>query len=418
MKSKLIQIIGIVLLVFSCNTIWAQSPQKMSYQAVIRNSSGELLANAYIGMKISILQGSVTGTEVFSETHETATSSNGLVSIEIGGGRPATGTFNSIDWASGTYFIKTETDPTGGSNYSISGTSQLLSVPYSIYAEKVKFQGRNTIYIRGRITNEEAQSIINEQLGPNTENIYILGTQKLTSLDLSAVSSLVNLEIRENLYLKNINIQNLTRIDNLLNISGNELLNNLNFSSMLFAGDINCNSNRNLATVEFPDLYKVMDNIHLIGNNISIINLASLNNAKSIIMLENNCNSIDISNLIKVDDISISGESLLAIDLRSLEEISDYNYGGYLTPNLASINLASLKFIYGNFNLENSKLTSVTFPSLLNTRSQINISGNNLLTSISFPKLMSYLSMKIAYNPILSTIQLPSFTQIGGIIII
>ncbi len=113
-------------------------------------------------------------------------------------------------------------------------------------------------------------------------------------------------------------------------------------------------------------------------------------------MFENSCNSIDISNLIKVDDISISAKSLLATDLRSLEQISAYNYGGYSTQNLALINLASLKFIYGDFNLANSKLTSVAFPSLINARSLINISGNNLLTAIIFPKLTSYLSMKIA----------------------
>lgn len=110
---------------------FAQAPQKMSYQAVIRNSGDALVTSTVIGMQISILQGSSTGTPVYVETQTPTTNVNGLVSIEIGGG---TG-FDAINWANGPYFIKTETDITGGTNYSISGTSQLLSIPYALHAK-------------------------------------------------------------------------------------------------------------------------------------------------------------------------------------------------------------------------------------------------------------------------------------------
>jgi hypothetical protein len=113
-------------------TVWAQAPQKMSYQAVIRNTSDQLITNTTVGMQISILRGSPTGTLVYQETLTPATNNNGLVSIEFGGG---TG-FDTINWAIGPFYLKTETDPTGGSTYTISGTSQLLSVPYALYAEK------------------------------------------------------------------------------------------------------------------------------------------------------------------------------------------------------------------------------------------------------------------------------------------
>ena len=118
-------------------TIWAQSPQKMSYQAVIRNSSDQLVTNHAVGMRVSILLGSETGTEVYKEIFNPnpQTNSNGLVTIEIGGGIPLTGTFAAINWSAGTYFIKTETDPTGGTSYTITGTSQLLSVPYALHAK-------------------------------------------------------------------------------------------------------------------------------------------------------------------------------------------------------------------------------------------------------------------------------------------
>jgi len=115
--------------------VFAQSPQKMSYQAVVRNSSNILITSTTVGMRLSILQGSLTGTAVYVETQSPPTNANGLVSLEIGGGTVVSGTFAAIDWANGLYFIKTETDPLGGTNYTITGTSQLLSVPYSLHSK-------------------------------------------------------------------------------------------------------------------------------------------------------------------------------------------------------------------------------------------------------------------------------------------
>jgi hypothetical protein len=113
---------------------FAQAPQKMSYQAVIRDGANALVQSQTVGMQISILQGSITGTAVYVETHSAVTNANGLVSIEIGGGAVTSGSFATIDWANGPFFVKTETDPAGGTNYTITGTSQLLSVPYAMYA--------------------------------------------------------------------------------------------------------------------------------------------------------------------------------------------------------------------------------------------------------------------------------------------
>jgi hypothetical protein len=129
--------IGAILpAIFIMASVWAQSPQKMSYQAIIRNGN-ELVKSSQIGMKISILKDDVS---VYSETQTPTTNVNGLVSIEIGTG--ITGdNFASIDWANGTYFIQTETDvdPAGGlTDYTITGTSQLLSVPYALHAKTVE----------------------------------------------------------------------------------------------------------------------------------------------------------------------------------------------------------------------------------------------------------------------------------------
>lgn len=131
---KLFTSITIVLLTA---TLWAQSPLKLSYQAVIRDAGGKLVINQAVGIRISLLQGSATGTEVYNEIYNPnrQTNANGLVTIEIGNGVALTGTFSTINWANGPYFIKTETDPSGGANYTIIGTSQLLSVPYALYAK-------------------------------------------------------------------------------------------------------------------------------------------------------------------------------------------------------------------------------------------------------------------------------------------
>jgi len=113
--------------------VWAQSPQKMSYQAVIRDVGGTLVQSHAIGMRISILQATSTGNAVYVETQMPTT--NGLITIEIGSGTPVTGTFADINWPAGPYFVKTEIDPAGGTSYSITGTGQLLSVPYALYAK-------------------------------------------------------------------------------------------------------------------------------------------------------------------------------------------------------------------------------------------------------------------------------------------
>lgn len=142
---KLFTILAAILLTA---TVFAQAPEKMSYQAVIRNSSDALVTNQSVGMQISILQGSAGGSAVYVETQTPTTNANGLVSIEIGGGTVVSGNFSTIDWANDSYFIKTETDPSGGTSYSITGTSQLLSVPYALHAKTAEtISGSSTHYV-------------------------------------------------------------------------------------------------------------------------------------------------------------------------------------------------------------------------------------------------------------------------------
>src|SRR6056297_2208817 len=160
---KLFTILATVLLTAS---VFAQSPNGMSYQAVIRDVSDNLITDTEVGMQISILQDSESGTEVYVETQTPTTNANGLVSIEIGSGTPVTGTFAGIDWTDGPYFIKTETDPAGATSYSITGTSQLLSVPYAMHAKTADS-------VTGTITETDPEftaSVANGITGTDTTN--------------------------------------------------------------------------------------------------------------------------------------------------------------------------------------------------------------------------------------------------------
>lgn len=135
---KLITFFALLLINSVLLAITPPVPEKISYQAVIRNSSNELITNHSVGMKVSILQTSATGTVVYSETHTPTSNANGLITIAIGTGAVISGSFSGIDWSAGPYFIKTETDPAGGTSYSITSTSELLSVPYALMAKNVQ----------------------------------------------------------------------------------------------------------------------------------------------------------------------------------------------------------------------------------------------------------------------------------------
>jgi len=131
MNRSLLLLAGVMLSL----ALLAQSPEKFSYQSVIRDADGKLLQNKTVGIRISVLEDSVSGMPIYTETHSANTNANGLVTIEIGNGTTS-GNFDEINWSSAAYFLKTETDPTGGTNYNITGVSQFLSVPYALYAKE------------------------------------------------------------------------------------------------------------------------------------------------------------------------------------------------------------------------------------------------------------------------------------------
>lgn len=122
----------------------AQSPEQISYQAVIRDNNSDLVTNSDVSIRILIRQGSITGTTAYQEEHNTTTNTNGLVSLIIGKGTPISGDFNDILWSQDSHFIETQVDIEGGTNFDVIGTSQLLSVPYALHSKTAeRFSGPN-----------------------------------------------------------------------------------------------------------------------------------------------------------------------------------------------------------------------------------------------------------------------------------
>ncbi len=169
------------LLCFS--TIFSQSPEAINYQAIVRDGAGAIIPNQSVGIQISILQGSAAGTTVYQETFTPTTNTFGLVTLQIGTGTTQTGSFSSIDWGLGPYFVETAVDVTGGTNYVVISTTQFMSVPYALHAKTV-----DTTYLNNAIntTSTDDQNISGSSLNGTDLTIGIENGNSET-VDLSAL---------------------------------------------------------------------------------------------------------------------------------------------------------------------------------------------------------------------------------------
>ncbi len=133
---KYYSIISLVILLLFSSNCFSQTQKGINYQAVARNSSGDLLANKQIGIRFTLIQGPLPGTNIYIETHTISTNQLGLFTAIIGKGEKISGDFSSIDWKVKDIFLKIEIDPNGGTNFSEIGTTLLQAVPYALIAEK------------------------------------------------------------------------------------------------------------------------------------------------------------------------------------------------------------------------------------------------------------------------------------------
>lgn len=150
---------------------FAQAPQAFNYQGVVRDNTGLPVSNSNINLKALILHGDINGQVVFSESHNLITSDNGIFSIKIGRGTLIDGNFNSIVWNEGAHFLRIEVDFSGGNNFEFLGASQLLSVPYALYAENTNLNvGSGLDYNDDILTNSGDLDSLNEIQNLSLEN--------------------------------------------------------------------------------------------------------------------------------------------------------------------------------------------------------------------------------------------------------
>lgn len=177
--------------------LFAQAPQAFKYQTVVRDNAGNVMANHNVSFRMSILQGSITGPSVYTETHLLATNGQGLVNLEIGNGIELSGDFSTIDWGADSYLLQVEMDENGLTNYQLMGVAQMLSVPFALYSESTgdttrwKKNGDDLYFDNGNIgigtTTPEPSAILDIK---STEKGFV--PPRMTQAQRDAISNPAN----------------------------------------------------------------------------------------------------------------------------------------------------------------------------------------------------------------------------------
>jgi hypothetical protein len=371
MKKLYTFLIAIILCIGIAN---AQTPQGFKYQAVVRDNSGLALANKLVAIRLSLLLNSTNGTSIYSEVHNIATNDFGVANLNVGSGTNTTGNFANIDWGAGTYFLKTEADITNGSNFVFLGTSQLLSVPYAMYAAK----SANAANDFDKDSLNEIQNISlngnNLQLNKNGGSIDL--TKYTTDIDTDSQS--LSLKGHTLSITRGNNIQ-LNDIDSLNEIQNLTLTNN------------NLQLNKNGGSVDLTKYDKDSQQLVLNGNTLSITkgNTIVLSGAVDLDSDPTN----EIQNLsIKKDTISISRANYILLpkdnDTDSTNEIQ-----------MLSVNQNKLSISKSNqVNIDAD--TTNEIQSLLFTNDTLKISKNN---SVVVPGYNTVQSSKLLYANAIGT---------------
>lgn len=358
------KITTLILLITSI-TLMAQAPQGFNYQATVRNAAGQLILNQAVLFKFSLMQNTSTGTIVYSETHTITTDGLGGASLVIGTGTPISGNFSSINWGNGNYFMGIELNTDSG--FVAMGTTQLLSVPYALYALNSNTTKKTAIVLTGSITDAEAAARIALEAGPNTTSIFILETTVLTSVDLSSLTNLIDLRITNNTSLTTVNFNGLTGLYDNTAIINNPSLRSLSFPLCKYIyGESDFQDNNSLITISFP-----------------VVTTIQYSNFES----NPELSTIDLPALKKIEDLSISSNNkLTSVNLPSLVNSAELNIGNNIA--LSSISMPVLTT--GTYlNISRNKLPS----------SQINTILHQLLTVVPASEKYIYLDNQTPAAP-------------------
>lgn len=422
-------------------SIFAQAPDLINYQAVARNSTGNPIQSQVIGIKISVLQGSATGTAVYEETHAPTTDNYGAFNLAIGGGTVVSGGFSGINWGSFTHYLKIEMDAAGGSNYTPMGTTQMVSVPYAKYAEKAgsvtggtsSAGGKTFVYLVGDITDVQAAAIIASDVGPNTQIVRIENTTQLTTVDLSALVEVGEIWINDNQALTSINLNNLEKIYNFISIRYNESsFTSLSFPKLDYARQIAIEHN-SLASFSAPllvngylgiesDILASMNiplfsgSLSLRGNNSSPINTLNISAiTKGEIHIEGfpSLTILNLANMTKGDIYLDNIPSLSTLTTTNITSLNDLNVVN--CNALTILNFPSLTTVEGSIYLDAlNSLSTLSMPVLTTIDNRFEISSCAGLASLNFSNLTTTGRFYVSTCAALSSINLSSLTSLSG----
>lgn len=378
-------------------TIFAQAPQGFNYQATVRNNTGALIVNQNVYFKFNIIQGSSTSLPVFTEIHYVPTDELGQVNLVIGQGTASLGSFATIDWSLGSYFLGIELNT--GSGYTAMGTTQLLSVPYALYAQN-----------SGNATTPTIPSLASVLAVNNSaNNLAITNVANPINNQDAATKSYVDTQITANA------IPNGTSIGDLLSWNGTTwqpIANNSAFggrSTIYITGNItNAQAAQQIAQQAGPNT----ENIKILNTSgLTQVNISGLINLISI-RIENNTTlqSVIFNDLTETVEINIYNngalENVSFPNLLKNHVIFRINY----CNNLNTLNLPLLQDIYNPlFSLEISygNLTQLLLPNL--TKGNIRVSENNNLNQVN---LNSFQEGNVDFTGSqLATISLPSLVR-------
>lgn len=339
-RTSLSILLIVVVIVSLPSILTAQAPQKLNYQSIVRDNGGTPITNQNVSFRMSVLEDNISGTIVFSETQQTTTNDFGSVSFLIGSGQVIQGTLGEIDWGSQEYFLKTEIDVNGGSNYTEMGTSQLVSVPYALHANEAATSrdGKTYLIFYGDITDNEAVQKIEQESGPNTQVIRANKTT-LSNLTLNGIQELETLKIMENQLLTSLSVPDLQFI------MGDD-------------DNFRIQSNPVLSSVDLSALEYVQGRLRFSDNDIlSNISLNSLNTVGVLEIYEPAVTSIDLPSLVACRNLFITSN-----------------------PNLTTLTIPSIDFsqCVGTIRLKNNAFSSSTINDLLSRLVSANVTGLNI----------------------------------------
>lgn len=185
---KLLFTLSIFLLVVI--TAQAQAPAFFNYQGTARNSVGNALVNQTIKLRLTIHDGSAIGLITYSETRTLITNAFGLFSVQVGGAG-ATNVIGSIagtNWGVGTKWMQVEIDPQGGNTFKDIGTTQLTSVPYSLFAT----QSGDLVLPLNKSQNEDVPLFRIQNTGSNANSLSYEGLSSSTANTAAAIRGIIS----------------------------------------------------------------------------------------------------------------------------------------------------------------------------------------------------------------------------------